>query len=133
MATLRISERGGEYDFSWVQMVSGGLDEVCFGVIVEYNTTQQEQELAMHRKLIHSVHALGVALSLLIAGLTLAVPASAPGGLVAGNEAALTTAEVQAKASSSRAHSRHRRSQARDAMALPFFSFAQGLRRSNRN
>lgn len=87
----------------------------------------------MHRKLTHSVHALGVTLSLLIAGLTMAVPASTPAGLVAGNEAAPTTAEVQAKASAFKAHSRHRRSQARDAMALPFFSFAQGLRRSNRN
>lgn len=87
----------------------------------------------MHRKLIHSVRALGVALSLLIAGLTLAVPASAPGGLAAGNESAPTTADAQAKARSSKAHSRHRRAQARDAMALPFFSFAQGLRRGNRN
>jgi hypothetical protein len=106
---------------------------MCFGVIVEYNTTQHEQELAMHRKLIHSVRALGIALSLLIVGLTLAVPASAPGGFAADSESIPTTAEVQAKAGASKAHSRHRRAQARGAMTLPFFSFAQGLRRGNRN
>jgi hypothetical protein len=114
-------------------MVSQGLDLVCFGVIVEYNTSQQEQELAMHRKLIHSVRALGIALSLLTAGLILADPAPAPGGLAASSEPAATPAELQAKASAATAHSRHRRAQARDAMALPFFSFAQGLRRGNRS
>jgi hypothetical protein len=114
-------------------MVSGGLDRACFGVIVEYNTTQHEQELAMHRKLIHSVRALGIALSLLTAGLILAVPAPAPGRLAANPEATPTAAEAQATANAAKAYTRHRRNQARDAMALPFFSFAQGLRRGNRN
>lgn len=30
-------------------------------------------------------------------------------------------------------HHRHHSARARDAMALPFFSFAQGMRRSNRS
>ena len=30
-------------------------------------------------------------------------------------------------------HRRHHSARARDAMALPFFSFAQGMRRSNRS
>ena len=90
----------------------------------------------MHRKLIHSVRALGVALSLLTAGLILAIPAPAPGRLSADPEAttAAATEIIQADtASTSNAYRRHRRAQARDAMALPFFSFAQGLRRSNRS
>jgi hypothetical protein len=99
---------------------------MCFGVIVEYNTTQHEQELAMHRKLIHSVRALGIALSLL------AVPAPAPSGLAANAEIAPAAAEAQPTISAAKTHLR-RRTQARDAMALPFFSFAQGLRRGNRS
>jgi hypothetical protein len=123
-----------EYDFSWVQMVSRGVDPACFGVIVEYNTTQQEQELAMPRKLIHSVRALGVALSLLTAGLILAAAAPAPGHLSANPEAAPAATVIQADtAGENKASRRHRRAQARDAMALPFFSFAQGLRRGNRS
>jgi hypothetical protein len=116
-------------------MVSRGLDLTCFGVIVEYNTSQQEQELAMHRKLIHSVRALGITLSLLTAGLILAVPASAPGPHAVGKTATPTTVEVtaNANANAARSYNRHRRAQAQDAMALPFFSFAQGLRRGNRS
>ncbi|MBN8213071.1 MAG: hypothetical protein J0M09_09140 [Xanthomonadales bacterium] len=88
----------------------------------------------MHRKLIHSVRALGVALSLLTAGLILAVPAPAPGRFSANHEAASAATGIQAEtASANKASRRHRRTQARDAMALPFFSFAQGLRRSNRS
>jgi hypothetical protein len=112
-------------------MVSQGLDLVCFGVIVEYNTTQQEQELAMHRKLTHSVRALGIALSLLTAGLILAVPVPTPGRLSANPEAIPATTAAQADAAS--AYRRHRRAQARGGMTLPFFSFAQGLRRGNRS
>ncbi|MFZ2754984.1 MAG: hypothetical protein WAZ48_16265 [Lysobacteraceae bacterium] len=85
----------------------------------------------MHRKLIHSVRALGIALSLLTAGLILAVPAPAPGRHSADPEAAPAATEIQADAA--KAYRRHRRTQARDAMALPFFSFAQGLRRGNRS
>lgn len=121
-----------EYDFSWVEMVSEGLDWVCFGVIVEYNTTQHEQELAMHRKLIHSVRALGISLSLLTAGLIFAVPA--PSRLSEHPTLAPAAIEVQADtASAAKAFRRHRHTQTRDAMALPFFSFAQGLRRGNRS
>ncbi|NOT89927.1 MAG: hypothetical protein HOP03_17375 [Lysobacter sp.] len=85
----------------------------------------------MHRKLIHSVRALGIALGLLTAGLILAVPAPAPGRLTAHPEAAPAATEIQADATT--AYRRHRRAQARNAMALPFFSFAQGLRRGNRS
>lgn len=93
----------------------------------------------MHRKLIHSVRALGIALSLLTAslittGLGLAVPATAPDGIAADAVPAAPAAAVKAQATTSatKAHLR-RRTQARDAMALPFFSFAQGLRRGNRS
>ena len=91
-------------------MVSQGLDPTCFGVIVEYNTSKQEQELAMHRKLIHSARALGIALGLLTAGLILAVPASAPSGPTADYIATPTTVEVKANANTTKAYSRHRRS-----------------------
>jgi fructose-1,6-bisphosphatase/sedoheptulose 1,7-bisphosphatase-like protein len=92
----------------------------------------------MHRKLIHSVRALGIALSLLTAGLvtaglSLAVPATAPDGMAAdAGVAPAAAAKAQATTSAAKAHLR-RRTQARDAMALPFFSFAQGLRRGNRS
>lgn len=87
----------------------------------------------MHRKLIHSVRALGIALSLLTAGLILALPANGPGGLAARAETAPEATAVQAEAGAAKAFSAHRRTRTRDAMALPFFSFAQGLRRSNRS
>jgi hypothetical protein len=87
----------------------------------------------MHRKLIHSVRALGIALSLLTASLMMAVPALAPSGIAAdaGGDAP-TAAPIQSTTSAAKAHLRHR-TQARQAMALPFFSFAQGLRRGNRS
>ncbi len=85
----------------------------------------------MHRKLIHSVRALGIALSLLTAGLILAVPVSAPGRLSANSET--VPAKTAAQADAATAYRRHRRAQARNAMVLPFFSFAQGLRRGNRS
>ncbi len=91
----------------------------------------------MHRKLIHSVRALGITLSLLTVGLFLAGflagPATAPAPLATAKTSMPATVEVTADANAAKAHSRHRRSQARDAMALPFFSFAQGLRRGNRS
>ena len=49
----------------------------------------------MHRKLIHSVRALGIALSLLTAGLILALPANGPGGLAARAETAPEATAVQ--------------------------------------
>ena len=88
----------------------------------------------MHRKLIHSVHALGIALSLLTAGLLLAEQAPTRNGLTATATTTATTAHAQAAAKDKAAViKRHRRAQARAAMTLPFFSFAQGLRRSNRS
>lgn len=87
----------------------------------------------MHRKLIHSVRALGIALSLLTAGLILALPANGPGGLAARAESAPEATAAQAETGAAKAFSAHRRARTRDAMALPFFSFAQGLRRGNRS
>jgi hypothetical protein len=113
-------------------MVSRGLDEVCFGVIVEYNTSQHEQELTMHRKLIHSVHALGIALSLLTAALFLAEQGPVRNGVAATAPVAATHTQTADKDKAAMTR-RHRRAQARAEMALPFFSFAQGLRRGNRS
>jgi hypothetical protein len=90
--------------------------------------------MAMHRKLIHSVRALGIVLSLLTAGLMLAVPATAPGRLSASSGAPPDAAEADAEAATAaKAYRQHRRTRSRDAIALPFFSFAQGLRRGNRS
>lgn len=86
----------------------------------------------MHRKLIHSVHALGIALSLLTAGLFLAEQAPTGNGLTATATAPTTQAQAAARDKAA-VIKRHRRAQARAAMTLPFFSFAQGLRRSNRS
>ena len=88
----------------------------------------------MHRKLIHSVRALGIALSLLTAGLFLAEQAPIRSGLAATATAPTMTSHEQSAAKDKAAViKRHRRAQAREAMALPFFSFAQGLRRGNRS
>ena len=90
----------------------------------------------MHRKLIHSVRALGIALSLLTAGLILAVSVPTAGRFSAHLEGASAPAAESAEAdtaSAAKAYRPHRRTQTRDAMALPFFSFAQGLRRGNRS
>jgi len=89
----------------------------------------------MHRKLIHTFRALGLALSLATAALISAVPAPGPAGaaLVPGVDAAPATVAPQARTGTAKAYSRQRRAQAREAMALPFFSFAQGLRSGNRS
>lgn len=108
----------------------------------------------MPRKLLHSVRALGVSLSLVTAGLIMA--ALSPTSVAPGRDAfasaagaapviapavavdpsvqvdpfstpAAPTAPAQAQAP------RRPRQAAHEAMALPFFSFAQGLRRSKRN
>jgi hypothetical protein len=85
----------------------------------------------MHRKLIHSLRALGIALSLFTTGLLLAEQAPMRNGPAA---AATATTHTQSAANDKAAVTkRHRRAQARAAMALPFFSFAQGLRRGNRS
>lgn len=89
----------------------------------------------MHRKLIHTFRALGLVLSLATAALISAVPAPGPAdaALVRAVDAAPAAVAPQARAGTAKAYSRQRRAQAREAMALPFFSFAQGLRSGNRS
>jgi hypothetical protein len=84
----------------------------------------------MHRKLIHSLRALGIALSFLTAGLYLAGQAPIRGELAA---TATTTQAQPTTKDKAAVTKRHRRTQAREAMVLPFFSFAQGLRRGKRS
>lgn len=87
----------------------------------------------MPRKLMHSVRALGIALSLLTVGLIASGPAPTSSGAFAGQGVAPlhSEARVDATQSPAKAYKRNRRAQAREAMALPFFSFAQGLRSGN--
>jgi hypothetical protein len=87
----------------------------------------------MSRKLIHSVRALAVSLGLLTLGLIAAVPlASTTGGLpVTAEDSAEARVESGEQRRTTRPHSRQRRAMARESMALPFFSFAQGLRSGN--
>ena len=109
----------------------------------------------MHRKLLHSVRALGVSLSLVTAGLIMAAlsPTSvAPGhaGLASRADASsvvapaidvdpavavdpFATPAVATAPTPAPAPRRARHAAAREAMALPFFSFAQGMRRAKRN
>ena len=109
----------------------------------------------MHRKLLHSVRALGVSLSLVTAGLIMAAlsPTSvAPGhaGFAARADASsvvapaitvdpavsvdpFATPAAPTAPTPVQAPRRPRHAAAREAMALPFFSFAQGMRRSKRN
>lgn len=89
----------------------------------------------MHRKLINTFHALGLVLSLAIAAFIVAVPVTGTNDPAAVGDAVAAPATVapQAGPGSAKAYSRHRRAQAREAMALPFFSFAQGLRSGNRS
>jgi hypothetical protein len=84
----------------------------------------------MPRKMMHSLSALGIALSLLIVGLIACLPTEGSTGAFQGlgdtaksMEAGSDTAQPPGKT-----YKRNRRAQAREAMALPFFSFAQGLR-----
>jgi hypothetical protein len=87
----------------------------------------------MHRKLMHSIRALAIALGLLTAGLIASVPVPAPTGDIAGQAPTILPAGAKTEATQSpaKAYKRNRRAQARDALALPFFSFAQGLRSGN--
>lgn len=89
----------------------------------------------MHRKLIHSFHALGIVLSLATAGFIAAGPAPRATDAVIAHGMAIepVTVSTKAKPGSSKTYSNQRRAQAREAMALPFFSFAQGLRSGNRS
>lgn len=87
----------------------------------------------MPRKLMHSLRALGIALSLLTVGLIASAPAPTPSGAFAeqGVSPLPSEARVGTTQSPAKAYKRNRRAQAREAMALPFFSFAQGLRSGN--
>ncbi len=89
----------------------------------------------MHRKLINTFRALGLVLSLAAAAFIGAVSINGTNNPGAVNDAAATPAIVapQAGTGSAKAHGRHHRAQAREAMALPFFSFAQGLRSGKRS
>lgn len=92
----------------------------------------------MHRNLFHSVRALSISLSLLTAVLIVAAPAQTPGldiaaGVLATPAPVETKASLEAQTSEHTTHNNRRKAQARAAMALPFFSFAQGLRRGNRS
>ena len=109
----------------------------------------------MQRKLLHSVRALGVSLSLVTAGLIMA--ALSPTSVAPGHAAFAARADVSPVVAPAiavdpavsvdafatpaaptaptpvQAPRRPRHAAAREAMALPFFSFAQGMRRSKRN
>lgn len=88
----------------------------------------------MSRKLIHSVRALVVSLGLLAAGLFVASLPTSPTGLsTAGTPkgAIDDRTESDAREGAAKPHSRQRRAMSRESMALPFFSFAQGLRSGN--
>lgn len=89
----------------------------------------------MHRKLINTFRALGLVLSLATAAFIVAVPVTGTNDPAAMSDAVAgpATAAPQAGTGSAKAHSRNRRAQAREAMALPFFSFAQGLRSGKRS
>jgi hypothetical protein len=88
----------------------------------------------MSRKLIHSVRALVVSLGLLAAGLIVANPPAAPAGLSTATvteDATESRTESGERKRTAKPHSRQRRAMSRESMALPFFSFAQGLRSGN--
>ncbi len=94
----------------------------------------------MHRKLINTFRALGLVLSLATAALITATPFPGATDTVSARGTTTTPADLvpasvapQVETESANTHSRHRRAQAREALALPFFSFAQGLRSGNRS
>lgn len=89
----------------------------------------------MPRKLRHTLRAFAIAVSLFTVGLIASAPPPAPGttGLtVATDPAAAPTVESRPAPRPASPYSSHRRSR-RESMALPFFSFAQGLRSGNRS
>lgn len=93
----------------------------------------------MSRKLIHSLRALVVTFGVFAAGLLVGIPESlntAPNTAVLQVQmpeaAAIATPAPQVSAAKPVApKQRQRRRQARDEIALPFFSFAHVLRRGN--
>ena len=90
----------------------------------------------MPRKLRHTLRALAIAVSLLTIGLIASAPSPAPGasGLaVVDGPAVAPMVESRSAPRPATPYSSHRRSRVRESMALPFFSFAQGLRSGNRS
>jgi hypothetical protein len=86
--------------------------------------------------MLHTLHALGVALSLLTVGLIASSPAPLPGAPARAvadiTDTASKAAEKQPQARAVKTTSSGlRRARVRESMALPFFSFAQGLRSGN--
>ncbi len=84
----------------------------------------------MSRQLFHAVRALSVALGLLTAGLIVAFPETIAAPQALSVPAAIGAAPA---ASDLKPHARHRHVRVRESVALPFFSFAQGLRRNDRS
>ncbi len=95
----------------------------------------------MPRKLIHSLHALAVSFGVFAASLVIGVPAglNATPNATALQTAPAETVGIAAPVPQSSAtkpvatKNRQRRRHARDEMAMPFFSFANTLRRGNRS
>ncbi len=77
----------------------------------------------MPRKLFHAYRGLAIALGLLTVGLIVSLPAQEP---IPSDAALQAPGEREPGPSRS-----HRRALARESLALPFFSFAQSLRRGN--
>lgn len=85
----------------------------------------------MPRKLTHSVRALGISLSFLLGSLLIATVAPSTTGTTGFESQPSTILPVAAQAvPASKPVKRHR---SRSGLTLPFFSFAQGLRRGNRS
>ncbi|MFZ5637221.1 MAG: hypothetical protein ACOY82_11650 [Pseudomonadota bacterium] len=89
----------------------------------------------MPRRMLHTLHALGVALSLLTVGLIASTPVRVPGAPARAvadiADTASPAAETQPQTRPVKTTSGLRRARVRESMALPFFSFAQGLRSGN--
>jgi len=90
----------------------------------------------MSRKLYHSARAFAFSLSLLAVGLIAAVSQvdqSSRSGTTPGVLAAVAAEAEQAQPTAQPNSRQRRRAQSREVLALPFFSFAQGLRDGNRS
>jgi hypothetical protein len=117
-------------------MVSQRVDHSCFGVIVEYNTSQQTQELTMSRKLPQSIRAFAVSFAV-FAAVAIGIPAGldkTPAHAASGVEIiadASDAADASPKVPAASGKQRQHRRDARNEMALPFFSFARVLRGGN--
>lgn len=85
----------------------------------------------MHRKALHTTRALSLSLGVLALGLTLGLGGRSPQTDGAGLASSVPAVATETTDDPATASHRLRRKQARDAMAVPFFSFAQVLRRGN--